>query len=339
MLSRSNRTARLLIALAAAGTLVVGCTETDGSGAGAVTTTVAGAPTAVGSSTTTPESGSASTSAPTTGATGAGQGVDLTHLPVGDGRASTAPERGYVWSCQTRFNGGGASTKGPWFNGDGTWDATKKQTVDGEVDWPSSFKMSVSGDKRQFTGNDLPEHTTGVFPVSRDDDVYLYDRNPNSISAQVIGFQVPAEPQVASQPSCVGGEVGIMLSGAMLFDAFDAGGRDAVAWEAQDHCSGHPQERGAYHYHNISECVNGVHDVDGNGHSVLLGYAFDGFGIYGHHDVGGKVVTNADLDECHGHTGPVEWEGRIVEMYHYHATFEVPYTVGCVRGTPARVHT
>jgi len=38
-------------------------------------------------------------------------------------------------------------------------------------------------------------------------------------------------------------------------------------------------------------------------------------------------MTNADLDECHGHA-----HGTL--GYHSHATIEYPYTVGCYRGTP-----
>ena len=63
--------------------------------------------------------------------------VDTTHLPLGDGKISTSPKVGYVFSCQTQFNGGGASHSGNWINGDGTFDLSKKPTVDGSVTWPS----------------------------------------------------------------------------------------------------------------------------------------------------------------------------------------------------------
>jgi hypothetical protein len=66
-----------------------------------------------------------------------------------------------------------------------------------------------------------------------------------------------------------------------------------------------------------------------------MGYAFDGFGIYGYYGTDGKEVTNASLDECHGHSHAIEWDGQQVEMYHYHATREFPYTVGCFKGTPS----
>jgi len=258
--------------------------------------------------------------------------ADLTHLTVGDGKYSNSPQAGYVYTCRSSFNGGGASGIGSWMNGDGTWDATKKSVVDGSVRWPGSFSVSIQGTERVFTGNDLPEHPTGTFPVDPNDDAYAVDRNPNSIREQSITFRLPVTPSAAAQPNCVGGEIGIMLSGVVIFSAFDAGGRDAVATEVQDQCDGHPQVSGFYHYHSLSDCIV---DTATSGHSALVGYAFDGYGIYGYYGEDGGEVTNADLDVCHGHTHIVEWDGQMVEMYHYHATHEFPYVVGCFHGEAA----
>ena len=47
-------------------------------------------------------------------------------------------------------------------------------------------------------------------------------------------------------------------------------------------------------------------------------------------------LADADLDECHGHTREVTWDGKRVTIYHYHATPEFPYTVGCFRSTAIR---
>lgn len=260
-------------------------------------------------------------------------GVDLTALPVGDGRYSTSPRRGYLYSCRTSFDGGGAGTQGPWFNGDGTWDLTKKATVDGSVSWPHELEVTLSGGSRVFSGNNLPGHPTGTFPIASSDDAYQYDRNPNSISEQDVAFTLDAEPELLDAPECAGGTVGYMLSGGYLFNGFDAGGRDAVAWEVQDACDGHPQNTGVYHYHSLSSCAESSSE---GGHSDLLGYAFDGFGIYGHFGVDGATLTNDDLDVCHGHTHSIEWDGAARSMYHYHATYEFPYSVGCYRGDAIR---
>ena len=190
--------------------------------------------------------------------------------------------------------------------------------------------MIVQGDKRVFTSNDLPDHATGTYPINPSDDAYAFDRNPNRIATQRINIALPATPMLAAQPSCVPGAIGIMLSGSVLFNALDAPGRDAVAHETQDACQGHPQVSGMYHYHNVSTCLPDT--VTSDGHSTLVGYLLDGFGIYGRRGEGGKILTSADLDECHGHTHEIEWNGKRVVLYHYHATWDFPYTAGCMRG-------
>ncbi|HRW38434.1 MAG: YHYH protein [Acidimicrobiales bacterium] len=323
-LRAGGRARRAALVVAIGAVLLVGCGSSDPDAASTE------ASTASVSATSTSDDGAATTTTSSPATTSSGP-VDVTHLPVGDGRWTTTPEAGYLYTCRTTFDGGGAQQRGPWFNDDGTtWDATKKGVVDGEVAWDHQFTTEVAGDVRRFVGNDLPDHTTGEFPIGADDDVRAYDANPNSISEQVLSIEVPATPTVADQPTCLRGEVGVTLTGAAIFDAFDAGGRDAVAWEAQDHCQGHPQERGAYHYHSLTTCIADP----GTGHSNLLGYAYDGFGIYGLRGEDGEELTDADLDECHGHTHTITWDGEQVEMYHYHATREFPYTVGCFRGTP-----
>jgi hypothetical protein len=247
---------------------------------------------------------------------------------------------GAVFSCQTQFpaNAPGAFATGSWFNGDGTFDPAKKPTVDGAVAWPDAeVKFRVEGSKRVITGTGLPvSHTTGVFPVASSDDAYAYDRNPNTITRQTVSITLPKNPKVAATPTCLSlGTIGILKSGVQLFNALDAGGRDAVAYEIQDACQGHPERSGTYHDHSVSSCL--LDDVDGGtGHSKLVGYAADGFGIYGPRGEGGTALTNADLDECHGHTHTIRWDGKRVKRYHYHATAEYPYTVGCYRGTPVR---
>jgi hypothetical protein len=255
--------------------------------------------------------------------------IDLAHLPVGDGNVSNQPVVGSVWSCQQTFNGSGAFASGDWMNGDGTFDLTAKPSVDGSVTWPASFTISLQADSRIISGNDLPDHATGNYPVSPGDDAYQYDRNPNSIRAQDFEYVLPANPILAALPSCLPmGTIGVMLTGSYIFNSLDAAGRDAVAHELQDDCQGHPQQNGAYHYHSMTDCI----DDEGAGHSSLVGYALDGFGIFGVRGENGAPLTNADLDACHGHTHEIEWDGQMVEMYHYHMTYEYPYTIGCFRG-------
>lgn len=269
--------------------------------------------------------------------TAASNPLNPKRLPLGDGKLSSVPKAGYIMSCQQRFGGfpGGAFRDGDWIKQDGTWDSTLKPTVDGDVAWNGKYEIKLEGNKRKLIGNGVPvNHHTGIFPIQRADDVFQYDRNPNSISETQIVFELPQMPQVATQASCVGmGTIGVMKSGVAIFNGLDAAGRDAAAHEIQDKCNGHPQQDGHYHYHNLSPCLE---DQNSQQRLEPIGYALDGFGIFGRFGEDGQELTNADLDECHGHTSEILWDGKTVNMYHYHATLEYPYTIGCFKGTPVQ---
>ena len=270
--------------------------------------------------------------APHTGAAASGKGsLDLTQLALGDGKRSATPQHGYLMACM-EVTGGGAPT-GPWIHGT-TWSFPDKPTVSGSVSYPdASVSVTRSGSVRRIVSNDLPvNHTTGVFPTQTSDDAYQYDPgNQSGVSAQSIDVSVPAKPKKASSPSCVGGEVGIMTSGVVLNNGFDANGFDAPAHEMQDDCAGHPHAPDFYHYHSLPLCID---SGDKGEHSKRIGWALDGFPIYGPLGKDGEYMLNDDLDACHGHTHKIRFNGKKQRLYHYHATQQFPYTVGCYRGTP-----
>jgi hypothetical protein len=258
-------------------------------------------------------------------------------LPVGDSKYSTAvATKGSVYVCSQYGQNlitdqGGAGSRGPWFTNNNTqYDINKKAHVRGAVAWKGAFSNTISGATRTITTNDLPlSHSTGTFPIARSDPAYSYDRNPNTISAQTLTYNLNATPAYGT-PHCMGGEVGVMLTGVALFNAFDAGGRDAGAWEVQDDCSGHPQEKGEYHYHTLSSCIKDV------GVGTVIGFALDGFAITGPQVGPGNVLTTDDLDECHGLTSQITLDGKTVTTYHYVMTEDFPYSVSCFRSTASQ---
>lgn len=249
-------------------------------------------------------------------------------VPLGDYKYVTSgPKKGYVYLCNVHKDNPGSMVNGPWISGD-SWNFLQKISIQGTVSWPNaSFKNTISGSTRTLVTNGLPvSHTTGTFPVSSNDPAAAYDRNPNTISAQSITQSLPANPVYLNTPNCMGGEVGIMLSGVPLFNGFDAGLRDAVAHELQDSCDGHPQGSGEYHYHSLSACMKD------SAITTVLGYAYDGFPITGPVVAPGKYLTTKDLDECHGLTSEIVVDGVKKTTYHYVMTYDFPYSASCFRG-------
>lgn len=251
---------------------------------------------------------------------------------LGDDKVTVdAPKKGYVYSCNSHFREGGAQHLGDWVDGN-TWYPTRKIQVTGSVDWPTaSFNESTTTEKRILKTNSLPAHHTGIFPIKRTDPAYKIDPNPNTIKSQQFTFQLPLSPLATPEPQCVSmGPVGIMTNGVLLYNALDAAGRDAVAHEVQDSCDGHPQSQGQYHYHGFSRCLTSMKA------DTVIGYALDGFGITGPQKNDGTFYTSEDLDECHGITSEILWDGKKTVMYHYVMTADYPYTVGCFKGIPAQ---
>jgi len=111
---------------------------------------------------------------------------------------------------------------------------------------------------------------------------------------------------------------------------------DAVVAEAwmDDGCLGHLSGGGNYHTHAgrwspEQRIACGLPQDDAGQHSPLLGWAFDGHGLFGPHDALGQPPT--DLDACGGHAG-LTATGE--SQYHYHMTDVYPYALECYRSCP-----
>ena len=85
--------------------------------------------------------------------------MDLTRLPMGDGKLSSSPKAGWIWPCRVNGNHiGGAHQQGPWIEDDrSTYDLTAKAVVKGTVAWPQQYQMKIQGKKRVFTTNEPPK--------------------------------------------------------------------------------------------------------------------------------------------------------------------------------------
>jgi YHYH protein len=265
--------------------------------------------------------------------------IDITKLPLGDKFINrTAAARGALYACPTmpgpRPPPVGANAAGPWLDlANGTWDLSKKLSVRGAITWPAAeYGEQVANGIRTLASNGLPVKTiTGSFPIQPSEPAYAYDKNPNAIAAAALRYELPIAPTMMANPGCLPmGPIGMMRNGVALFAPIDEAGRDAAAWETQDTCAGHPEQRGEYHYHDSSNCLRDA----ALGVSTVLGWAADGFPIVIERDAAQRLPTNADLDECHGRSSPILLDGQVVTTYHYSATLEFPYVLGCFRAKP-----
>jgi hypothetical protein len=234
----------------------------------------------------------------------------------------------------------------PWVK-DGRITISKIQTVPGAVRMKSVFKITETKNTRTLKGNGIPNHPIGDFAIPENSLAYkwyaaLPSAPPFANAAEIpvkpyhLEVTLPKKPKIAAKPSCFHSlMIGVALTGAAWHAevAIDSAGNtyDPNAALPTDRCFGHPFDF-QYHYHGYSwKCLNQGKRGEP---SPLVGYALDGFGIYGPRGADGKLVTNAQLDECHGRVGEVVFNGKKQKMYHYVLNNEYPYSVGCFRGTP-----
>jgi hypothetical protein len=124
-------------------------------------------------------------------------------------------------------------------------------------------------------------------------DIGPWAGNPNTPANRNFLFKITRTPvRNTGTLTNVGlGHVGIWKNGVSIFNALDGmtynnGGvwhRDAYKFEGAsfDNCLGHPAPNGEYHHHIAPICLYNINDS--TNHSPIIGFAFDGFPIYGNY--------------------------------------------------------
>jgi hypothetical protein len=221
---------------------------------------------------------------------------------------------------------------------------------------PAGSIFSITNDEnhRYFRGNGLPSTPMGKFPVQEGTRAYPWyaaapgGHDPKTgvpgsdyssaaaigISPYILDLKIPKNPKYNETPQPINYLItGVTLTGTVWHAEVANASQDAwynpISILPLDECFGHPYSE-QYHLHAYSwKCLL---CKDEKGPSPLLGYALDGFGIYGPLDKDGNIITNEQLDECHGMTSEVMWEGKLTNIYHYVLNNEYPYSIGAFRG-------
>jgi hypothetical protein len=236
----------------------------------------------------------------------------------------------------------------------------------------ASADISIDGSYRRIRGNGYPNRPPGQFPNRN---------NPHSISRKNYNLKVPVSPRKNSGATATqGGVFGIALNGVVMDPAtaefWQNDRRSGWNYEALggacklglDKYNAHVQPDGTYHYHGIPTGVLAANG--GKSEPALLGFAADGFpvyGPYGYADPKGKSATKklkssyrvksgsrkggpggryngkftqdwafvsgaGDLDQCNGRFAATpEFPGG---TYHYVLTDTFPFIPRCWMGSP-----
>lgn len=200
--------------------------------------------------------------------------------------------------------------------------------------------------------NSLSGSTTGNAQVNCDSDYAYISSNGlashtmmNGITATNLqvpvaqaflgtnAWRIPLNPVPASSPvSAVDGPIGVAINGVPIFNPCKQGGcqnGDTKVLGELDQCNGHAGRADDYHYHAAPTCLMaGKPAAYWDTHP--LGWALDGYGIFGYNGPNGQVATRDGI--CGGNTGAVS---NAPAGYSYHVTDTSPYVLSCFYGKPS----
>lgn len=147
---------------------------------------------------------------------------------------------------------------------------------------------------------------------------------------------IPLSPTLSEQdPITRDAALGVAVNGVPIYD-YTGGGEmtqedlahhqaqhDTLQTEQLDACGGHAGRGDDYHYHVKPSCM--IEEMDNAGDAAIIGWAFDGFPIYGDRNPDGSEIPEGTLGLCNGQ--PDETYG-----YRYHSSEGAPYILQCLQG-------
>lgn len=151
------------------------------------------------------------------------------------------------------------------------------------------------------------------------------------------GWKIPLAPAIAATTTpVVDGPVGVAINGVPIFNpckqggCSPPGGGDTKVLGELDSCNGHAGRADDYHYHAAPTCLMAGQTASNYWDTHPIGWALDGFAIFGYNDPNGATATRDGV--CGGNTTA---NTNAPAGYAYHVTNTSPYVLSCLRGTPS----
>lgn len=188
-------------------------------------------------------------------------------------------------------------------------------------------------------------------------------------------YTLPLTPKYSKSVTTTNqGPIGFLLDGGALYNPYEANHAtvatsdnfiataNGLTASFLDDCDGHPGPGGQYHYHGLPTClvayatggtasVASVTSTAGTSTAavsetttasrrpVILGFAFDGYGIYDNVAMGGAMVPVSALDACNGIFSPVPGYPRGVYHYVLENVKGARSSIGCYHGVVSSAYT
>lgn len=155
------------------------------------------------------------------------------------------------------------------------------------------------------------------------------------IPAADYSAPIPLQAILGTTPKTRDSALAVAVNGVPIFD-YTGGGEmseddlyhhqrqhDTLLTQQLDACGGHAGRGDDYHYHVAPTCM--MEAMENAGDDAIIGWAFDGFPLFGHNNPDGTPISDNTLDVCNG---------KVDETfgYRYHTSEEAPYIIQCIMG-------
>lgn len=143
---------------------------------------------------------------------------------------------------------------------------------------------------------------------------------------------IPLAPTPGTTMFTTDGALGVAVNGVPIYDYTSAGMNDVTKYDPAadtkkqgqlDKCNGHAGRGDDYHYHAAPTCM--IAAMKNKGPAAILGWALDGYPIYGDENPDGSAIAKGELDACNSREDSTF--GR-----RYHTSEAPPYIVQCLVG-------
>lgn len=143
---------------------------------------------------------------------------------------------------------------------------------------------------------------------------------------------VTLSPSKGTAPISIDAAVAVAVNGVPIYDYSSQGVNDLTTYDPRydtkltgelDQCNGHSGRGDDYHYHAAPTCM--IAAMKNKGPAAILGWAFDGYPIYGNTNPDGSAIASGELDVCNA-------KPDSVYGYRYHTSDAHPYITQCLVG-------
>ncbi len=198
-----------------------------------------------------------------------------------------------------------------------------KRSVD-EAGFSSKVTVTCDANYAMVASDTYPDHVKMNGITGTNDQV--------PVPAPAYVSPVLLSPSKGNAPISIDAAVAVAVNGVPIYDYSSQGVNDLTTYDPRydtkltgelDQCNGHSGRGDDYHYHASPVCM--IAAMKNKGPAAILGWAFDGYPIYGNTNPDGSTIASGELDVCNAKADPVYG-------YRYHTSDVHPYITQCLVG-------